>query len=77
MCQKHVEQRFKQLIKAIRKRYNYNDFSMCETEGEIFLPTDLGVMISYLDKRFQKNQLKDQIKIDKINDISQLTNLDI
>ena len=50
---------------------------MCETEGEIFLPTDLGVMISYLDKRFQKNQLKDQIKIDKNNDISQLTNLDI
>lgn len=40
--------------------------------GEIFLPTDLGVMISYLDKRYQRNLAHQGIQMPE-RDISEMT----
>jgi hypothetical protein len=54
MACKSVEARFAELVHQIKKRQKQYDFSDCNTADELLLPKDLGVMISYLEKRYQK-----------------------
>lgn len=68
MASKNVEARFKKLITQIRQKYANHDYSVCNTTDDLFLPIDLSAMIKYLDKRYQKNVLRSQIKSDLITD---------
>lgn len=41
------------------------------------MPIDLGQMISYLDKRYHKNLIKSDIKMDKMADMNGMSNYDV
>jgi nitrate reductase assembly molybdenum cofactor insertion protein NarJ len=72
-----VEQSFKQLILEVRKRYRENDFSMCQTDEPLFLPTDLSLMLQYLNKRHRMLQLKAGIISDGSLSLENMTVADI
>lgn len=46
---------------------------MNKTSGALFLPMDLGYMISYLDKRFQILKIRNDIKLKNVYDVAQKT----
>ena len=46
---------------------------MCKTDGEIYLPVDLGFLINYIDKRQKSEKIRQQIKFDKLKDMNDLT----
>ena len=68
LASRNVETRFKKLITQIRQKYANHDYSVCNTTDDLYLPIDLSAMIKYLDKRYQKNVLRSQIKSDLIVD---------
>ena len=72
-----MEQSFKQLILEVRKRYRENDFSMCQTDESLFLPTDLSLMLQYLNKRHRMLQLKGGIISDGSLSLENMTVADI
>ena len=47
---------FRKLLKTIRARFKYNDYSMVDPEMG-FLPTDLSLMLGYLYKRSIRKNL--------------------
>ena len=46
---------------------------MCKTDGEIFLPVDLGLLINYIDKRQKSTKLRQSIDFDKFQNMNDLT----
>lgn len=69
----NVQQRFKSLLNSIRQKYQQRNFSMLVSEGEIFLPTDLATMITYLDKKFQRNLCHAGIQMDKHSSVTEMS----
>jgi len=53
-----LEKAFRDLLKEIRRRFKYNDFSMVDPEIG-FLPSDLRLMLGYLYKRSVRQNLTD------------------
>lgn len=51
---------FRKMLKEIRRRFKYNDYSMVDPEIG-FLPTDLSMMLGYLYKRSIRKNLSDHI----------------
>ena len=58
MLSPELDQAFRKLLKEIRRRFKYNDFSMVDPEVG-FLPSDLSLMLGYLYKRSIRKNLSD------------------
>ena len=58
MLDPHLNKAFRKLLKQIRARFKYNDYSMVDPEMG-FLPTDLSLMLGYLYKRSIRKNLQD------------------
>lgn len=48
---------------------------MCKTDEDLFLPADIGAMITYLDKRYQLGQLRSSIN--QKGNIKQMNELEV
>ena len=60
MLSPELERAFRDLLKEIKRRCKYNDYSMMDPEIS-FLPSDLSLMLGYLYKRSIRKNLTDQI----------------
>ena len=76
MLSPELEEAFRKLLKEIRRRFKYNDFSMVDPEVG-YLPSDLGLMLGYLYKRSIRKNLQDQISSDKIGSTQNMTSTDL
>lgn len=46
-------------------------------EGELYLPTDLGQMINYLDNKYKSNTIKSSIQMDRVPNLSSLSQSEV
>ena len=71
MLSPELEKAFSTMLKEVRKRFKYGDYSMVDPEVG-FLPSDLRLMLGYLYKRSVRQNLSNKIQTDTLKSTSEI-----